>query len=107
MNLTRFLCFALVLALSIALHAEESLSLHCGALLDPETDTVSRDVFVIIEGSAVQQILPAGAASQIPAGAKAIDLSKAFCLPGLIDVHDHLTSDPSDSGYQSLGSLVR
>jgi len=46
------------------------------------------------------------AASQIPAGAKRVDLSKGFCLPGLIDVHDHLTGDPSDSGYQSLGVSV-
>lgn len=28
------------------------------------------------------------------------------CLPGLIDVHDHLTGDPSHSGYQSVGILV-
>jgi imidazolonepropionase-like amidohydrolase len=35
-----------------------------------------------------------------------LDLTQATCLPGLIDVHDHLTSDPSDSGYQSLGVSV-
>lgn len=28
------------------------------------------------------------------------------CLPGLIDVHDHLTSDPTHSGYQGLGISV-
>jgi imidazolonepropionase-like amidohydrolase len=106
MNLTGLLCFTAALAVAASLQAEETLSLHCGALLDPETDTVSRDVFVVIESGVVKQLLPAGAAAQIPTGAKVIDLSKGFCLPGLIDVHDHLTNDPSDSGYQALGVSV-
>jgi imidazolonepropionase-like amidohydrolase len=92
-------------ALATALRAEE-VALHCGALLDPETDTISRDATVLSDGAIVKQILPAGEVLQIPASAKQIDLSKGFCLPGLIDVHDHLTSDPSDSGYASLGVSV-
>jgi imidazolonepropionase-like amidohydrolase len=105
MRLTRFLCLAGTLACA-ALRAEDVLALHCGALLDPETDTVSHDVIVLAEAGIVKQILPSGAAAQIPSAAKHIDLSKGFCLPGLIDVHDHLTGDPSDSGYQSLGVSV-
>jgi len=60
---------------------------------------------VLIEGD---KIAAAGLASAVhaPAGAAAIDLSGATCLPGLIDVHDHLTSDPSHSGYQGLGVSV-
>ena len=41
-----------------------------------------------------------------PAGADTVDLSKGTCLPGLIDVHDHLTSDPTQLGYESLGISV-
>ena len=47
-----------------------------------------------------------GAALGIPPGDQAIDLRDATCLPGLIDVHVHLTSDPVRQGYQSLGISV-
>jgi len=38
----------------------------------------------------------------VPAGATRIDLGDRTLLPGLIDMHVHLTSDPHFSGYKSL-----
>lgn len=77
-----------------------SLQIHCGALLDPASDTVSRDVVILTENGIVKQV---GPASQEAAGDGEVDVSHGFCLPGLIDVHDHLTSEPKDAGYESLG----
>lgn len=37
----------------------------------------------------------------VPQGARAIDLGNRTLLPGLIDMHVHLTSDPTLSGYKS------
>jgi imidazolonepropionase-like amidohydrolase len=40
--------------------------------------------------------------SPIPAGARRVDLPGMTLLPGLIDMHVHLTSDPHYSGYKRL-----
>src|SRR3984957_16377716 len=40
--------------------------------------------------------------SAAPAGARRIDLTGMTLLPGLIDMHTHITSDPHYSGYRRL-----
>jgi imidazolonepropionase-like amidohydrolase len=42
------------------------------------------------------------AGGAIPAGARRVDLPGMTVLPGLIDMHTHLTSDPRFSGYRHL-----
>ena len=44
---------------------------------------------VIVEGERVREVTTD--AKRIPAGAQVVDLSKYFGLPGLIDVHTHMT----------------
>ena len=80
-------------------------AVHCGTLLDVRTGHGIRDAMLLIEDGKVHE---AGAAARVRLlhSETAIDLTQATCLPGLIDVHDHLTSDPADSGYQSLGVSV-
>ncbi len=80
-----------------------TIAVHCGSLLDPASNTVARDVVVVAEAGIVKQVVAAADANQIPSAASTVDVGKGFCLPGLIDVHDHLTFDPSESGYKSLG----
>src|ERR1700686_4318295 len=45
-------------------------------------------------------------ATSSSSAAGAVNLSTATCLPGLIDVHVHLTADPRNIGYKSLGISV-
>jgi imidazolonepropionase-like amidohydrolase len=40
--------------------------------------------------------------SAAPAGARRVDLEGMTLLPGLIDMHTHLTSDPRYGGYRRL-----
>jgi imidazolonepropionase-like amidohydrolase len=78
----------------------EPLTIRCGRLLDVQAGTITARVDVVVDGKAIVKVAPAGAAGPD------IDLSGLVCLPGLIDVHDHLTMDPSHSGYSSLGISV-
>lgn len=44
----------------------------------------------------------ATADSAVPAGARRVDLAGMTLLPGLIDMHTHITADPRYSGYRGL-----
>ena len=79
------------------------IALRCGRMLDVTAGRLVDSATILIVDSRISQ---AGASVPIPPGATTIDLSTATCLPGLIDVHDHLTSDPTDSGYRRLGVSV-
>jgi imidazolonepropionase-like amidohydrolase len=48
------------------------------------------------------RISSVGPQGSVPANARRIDLPGMTLLPGLIDMHTHLTADPHYSGYQSL-----
>lgn len=85
--------------------AADSGALRCGSLLDVRSGNEIHDAVILYEGGVVRAAGPASSVS-IPSGSSVIDLSSAVCLPGLIDVHDHLTSDPSQAGYEGLGVSV-
>jgi imidazolonepropionase-like amidohydrolase len=98
------LCAAVFLGSSLLwAQGSKRVVLHCGSLLDPQSDTVMKDVLIVTEGDTVIEVKSGAKVGDAPT---AIDVSRGFCLPGLLDVHDHLTSDPTHAGYASLGVSV-
>jgi imidazolonepropionase-like amidohydrolase len=98
--------FAAVLCAPVARAAESApraVAIKAARMIDGRSDRVISPAIVVVEGG---KIAAAGPAAAIPAGAAVIDLGGATLLPGLIDAHDHLTSDPRMHGYQSLGISV-
>jgi imidazolonepropionase-like amidohydrolase len=59
---------------------------------------VDHPLVTIVDG----RISSVGAGSAIPPGARRVELKGMTLLPGLIDMHTHLTSDPHYSGYRRL-----
>ena len=61
--------------------------------------TIERPQVTVTDGR-IAAVATMGAA--IPSGARRVDLPGMTLLPGLIDMHTHLTSDPRFSGYRRL-----
>ena len=73
---------------------------RAGRLVDPVSgQTLAGRVLVIRDGR-IAAVQPLDAAT--PPGAREIDLSRETVLPGLIDVHVHLTANPDEAGTNAL-----
>jgi imidazolonepropionase-like amidohydrolase len=84
-------------ALSFA--AEESVYLVAGAMVDTLNGQRVSDPVVEISDGRIVSVKPGGT---VPADARVIDLGEATILPGLADMHTHLTGYSTDFGYESL-----
>ncbi len=79
------------------------IAVRAGRLIDVEAGRILTDQVILIEAERIIAVGPA-ASTPIPEGVRIIDLSASTVLPGLIDVHTHLTSNPREHGYQGLGT---
>ena len=75
--------------------------IRAGHVLDVRTGQLHANQAIVIEGDKIVQIAPSG---EVTAGSgdTTIDLPNATVLPGLIDMHTHLTFDLTSLGYQGL-----
>lgn len=101
-----FVHFALLLLVSpFATASDHVIYVRAGHLIDVIAGEVSSDQVVVIENERIARIGSADDIS-IPAGSEVIDLGDRTVLPGLIDMHDHLTADHRVHGYGALGVSV-
>ena len=87
---------------AVATPAPHVVAVRAGKLVDVVAGSVLTDQTIIITGERITSVGPT-ASAKVPGDAELIDLSTQTVLPGLIDMHTHLTSDPYLSGYNALG----
>ena len=98
-NVIALVCFAAA-GFGQAAAPAKKIVVHAGQMLDVKSGRMIANQNIYVEGDKITRV-EAGAAPAA-AGWQVIDLGNATVLPGLIDCHVHLTSNPS-FGYQQLG----
>ncbi len=96
--------FATVPAASQQPPGGKTIVIRAARMWDGKSDAVTTPGVVVVSGGKIQA---PGAAAQIPAGAEVIDLGDATLLPGLMDVHVHLTGEGTDDWKQSYIDFQR
>ena len=92
-------CAALTAGLVSATHAE-TVVVTAARMVDVLAGKAIADPQVTIADGRITAVGRKGDVA--PAGARTIDLHDRTLLPGLIDMHVHLTSDPTIGGYKGL-----
>lgn len=87
-------------ALSASAFAADTVVVTAARMIDVASGRVVDRPQVVITDGRITAVGHQGDA--VPADARRIDLGARTLLPGLIDMHVHLTADPTISGYRGL-----
>ena len=71
------------------------LVVHGGHLVDGRNQTARADMDIVIEGNRIRTVEPH--AASLHAGARIVDASGLYAMPGLIEFHSHLQKDFGES----------
>ncbi|MGL6289882.1 MAG: amidohydrolase family protein [Silanimonas sp.] len=100
--------FVLAAALAATGHADAANAattttvVSADRLFDARSGRIQNDAELLVVDGRVAAVATDGRQVDAPAGAARLDLDDMTVLPGLIDMHVHIDSDPSYSGYTGL-----
>src|SRR5882672_1242900 len=98
------ICFAYVAgAQQAGTTAAKRTLVRAGHLLDVKTGKLADAQTIVVVGDTIQSIAPSATVGVQP-GDRVIDLGGMTVMPGLIDVHTHLTMNPDFDPYHELTS---
>jgi imidazolonepropionase-like amidohydrolase len=100
MRLTALFAVVSIAVLSAATASAKTVAVTADKLVDVATGKEADKPLVIIVDGRITSVGKQGDA--VPAGAEKVDLPGVTLLPGLIDMHTHITSSPLFGGYNSL-----
>ncbi|MGE0599379.1 MAG: amidohydrolase family protein [Dehalococcoidia bacterium] len=78
-----------------------TLAIQCGTLIDGSGGDPVRNAVVVVDGDTISDVRTDG---QLPRSADVIDASGLTVMPGMIDCHVHLTSNPPKTMEQRLAT---
>ena len=94
---------SLCLAAGTALAAQtDDAVVSAARMLDVRTGRMLQDVSVVVRDGRIEKVVQGGDAGSVGEGLPHYDLGDMTLLPGLIDMHVHLDSDPTYGGYTGL-----
>src|SRR5215467_11324883 len=83
--------------------ADQVIAIRAGRLFDARSGNLANNQVVLIKGDRIADV---GAAVNIPAGARVLDLSGATVLPGMIDTHVHVNTGGTTLAQRALRALA-
>jgi imidazolonepropionase-like amidohydrolase len=96
------LVMSVSLLFSAASSRADTVVLNADRMLDVRTGKMLTNPSILIRDGRIIDVSNNGGLVNVPADAKRIELKGVTLLPGLIDMHVHLDSDPLYGGYTNL-----
>lgn len=90
-----------VLIITTGSAQDELVYIRAGTLVDVKAGKLLKDQVISLQGERIESVSHA-VGVDIPAGAQVIDLTDSWVMPGLIDMHDHITGSSKYHGYEGL-----